>query len=158
NSDSAIEDDKTINQFFAPQEIDDLKKILGFFEAQICDDDVESRESLLQCYMDFFTRMDSATVTGYINLNISFDQQQELYTQISNSTFGHVWTFHRSWRGYPPSDTLKKVSFNDRGRYMSFLRELGKHNDFIGKYQTSFEFAGDISPDMVARMLKLYQD
>jgi hypothetical protein len=154
----SLENNKTVKRNFQESEIKDLKRILDFFETQICEIDGGNGADVLQCYRNFFVRLDSAEASGNIDPKISFAQQLDLYTQLSDSTFNDIWYFSMVVKRAQTSyDTLKSVTYND-GKYAAFLKDVGRTHNAVGKYYSAFEAAGDLSPSMVALLLKLYND
>jgi hypothetical protein len=156
-TDEKLGDNQTVKSIFDNNEIQDLEKILTFFEHQICKTENIPSDNALICYESFFSRMDKAEESGDIDIQIPFENQIELYNQIDTSTFNQLWTFNWSWKFGAP-DSLKSITFNYEGKYVRFLESFGKENKIIKDYYESFQAAGDISPNMVARLLKMYKE
>lgn len=156
NKIDSIRDNKTVRKIFNEREIQELVKILDFFENQICSIDGGSSSNVLSCYRNFFIRMDSAEVTGDIDPLIDFEQQKNLYAIISDSTFDSIWQFNKTWNMSSPSDTLKSITFNDQGSYFAFLIELAREEKLAKNYVEAFEAAGQMSPGSISHLLKMY--
>lgn len=152
-----VVDNKMVQMVFDEREIQDLAKLLDFFESQVCTIYGDSG-NLFSCYQNFFVRMDSAGTTGNIDPLIDFDAQQELYMVISDSTFSTIWAFNKTWKLSTPSDTMRSITLNVKGKYIDFLKELAADENLVKMYLASFEDAGDISPHMIAHLLKRYND
>jgi hypothetical protein len=156
-TDEKLGDNQTVKSIFDNSEIQDLEKILTFFEHQICKTENISPDNALICYESFFSRMDKAEESGDIDIQIPFENQIELYNQIDTSTFNQLWTINWSWK-FGALDSLKSITFNYKGKYARFLESFGTENKIIKDYYESFQAAGDISPNMVIRLLKMYKD
>ncbi len=152
-----LADNQTIKLTFDSDEINDLQKILTFFESQICKTENISSNNVKKCYESFFMRMEKAEETGNIDIKISFDTQLTLYEEIDSATFYQLWTFNRSWRRDSP-DTLKSMTYNYNGKYVKFIKAFGEEDRVVNDYYESFQAVGDIGPNMVARILKMYKD
>ena len=148
--------DSTITKIFSTTEIENLSKILDFFEGQICSIEKVEIANTLGCYSSFFERMQKGAEDGEIPIDISFDQQKILYQNIDRSTFDEIWGFNKMWR-HISSDPLKSMGFNYDGKYVDFLGEYGKLNPIIYEYYDTYQQAGDISPSMVAGLVKNHQ-
>ena len=156
-TDEKLRDNQTIKSVFDNKEIRDLEKILTFFEYQICKIENINSDNVLICYESFFIRMDKAEESGDIDIQVPFENQMELYDKIDTSTFNQLWTFNWSWKFGSP-DSLKSITFNYEGKYVRFLESFGRENKIIKDYYDSFQAAGDISPNNVAKLLKMYKD
>lgn len=150
-----LKSNSTITTVFNESEIRDLTKILEFFNEQICATQQVDIIKLSDCYQSFFKRMAEAEKTGNIEIKIPFEEQQNLYNQINESTFNEIWNFGKSWNRNSP-DTLKYIRFRYNGKYVKFLKELSNDDKIIKNYHDSFEAAGDISPSMIAGLLMNY--
>lgn len=146
----------SIQSIFNEKEINDLEKILDFFENQISEIENRPIENLQNCYESFFIRLEKAEKTGFIEIKIPFGKQLNLYNEIDTSTFNQIWCFHRSWK-CGSSDTLKSISINLNGKYVVFLESLGKEYSIIKRYDEMLRGCGDISGGMVASLLMLHK-
>ncbi len=149
--------DKTINKIFNKDEIKDLETLVNFFENQICLGQNIDTQNKQDCYERFFNHMVQCEKTGEVILNISFDEQKNIYNKISKSTFNQIWAFGKTWE-YNSTDTLKYLYFNEKGKYIKFLKEFGQDNKFVKGYYDTFELIGDISPSMFAEIIMRYKE
>ena len=141
-------DCQLIIDVFDKSEIKDLTKIFDFFNEQIND---QHKVNLIESYKLFCERMKESEITGFMDINIPFQKQMDLYSQISENTFHQIWIFteggiRRQGSFYP----IKSILLNFNGKYSDFLKELGKENSAINHYYEIFKQIGDISPNMAA--------
>lgn len=140
---SNLDDDPIINKIFSSEEIEDLGKILTFFERQICSIDNMDQTRLSNCYISYFQRIEAAVKAEGIVINISFEEQKKLYKQINKSTFDEIWTFCKC-RNSTSGDILKCICFKNGSKYANFLSELERKNPVIHDYYASFKESGDV--------------
>lgn len=148
---------QTITKVFDESEIKDLEKILHFFNKQICKTENIENTDVNECYQRFFKRMKEQEKTGEFETEISFQEQENMYKQISESTFNQIWVFAESCHPDSP-ESLKEIVFNNNGKYLKYLKELGRKNDLIKNYYESYNSVGDISPTMIGSVLMEYEE
>ncbi len=146
-----LADNKTIKKTFSETEIQDLQLIFNFFNESICLN-LEPL-ALTSCYKDFFKKMENWEQTGNFELNISFNKQLKMYSQISESTFQEIWTFGKSIYRESPQDTFRTVSINLNGKYLIFLKKTGRKDEVINQYYESIFAAGDLTPSLITGLL-----
>jgi len=146
-------DSKTdINQIFSKTEIDDLNRILYFFESKICQTDKK-----MECYQNFFIDMAKTEETGNFELNIDFRDQKKLYESINAYTFNEIWLYGLALP-YPDNpDTMKYITINQNGKYFEFLESLSEDSEKIKNYRETMILAGDISPTTFHDVLMNYK-
>ncbi len=149
----------TINSIFNKTESQDLQRILDFFENSICINENIKKENINECYKKFFERIKGESEKdGNIYLKISFNEQQRVYEQINNSTFGEIWKFEKNLPQNSSADTLKYITYKYESKYINYLKELGKTYKVIESYKESFLNAGDMSPIMFANVIMGYEN
>ncbi len=150
-----LESNSTITTVFNKSEIRDLTKILEFFNEQICAAQNVDKNNLLDCFQSFFMRLAEADQTGSIEIRIPYEEQQNMYKQISDSTFNQIWLFEKIWNRHS-TDTLKHINYKYDGKYVEFLSALSKEDEVIRNYYENFKALRGISPSMVAELVKNY--
>ena len=139
NNEKKLENNRTVTTIFDKSEIEDLRKILTFFNEQICDN-----ENIIECYQRFLKRVAEQEKEYIIEINIPFQEQLKMYNQINENTFNQIWVFYEMrHRDYP--DVLKYLNFNINGKYLKFLKEFGKENIIIENYLDRYRQLGGIS-------------
>ncbi|MFN7043947.1 MAG: hypothetical protein ACK4M1_02025 [Flavobacterium sp.] len=129
-----------LQNHFTSDEIADLNKITAFFKNQMCigiDSDFE------KCYKKIPHDYLYAIGNGFWE-NINFKEQQNLYNQISKSTFDEIWTFCKSTNMKTRVDSKSLCSRYD-GKYQKFLIALGQRNPVVKEYAKSIQDSGCFS-------------
>jgi len=145
-----LQSDPTITAVFDEPEIKDLQIILDFFTEHICPVETIEDDRASECYRNFLVRM--LTEPSYDFAGITFHEQQEMYSRISNSTFGQIW-FLREHQEQRSGATVESLNMKWNGKYMKFLEKLGNDYDLIKEYYFRILDFGDILPSQFARVL-----
>ncbi|MEP5338330.1 MAG: hypothetical protein ABJL44_09935 [Algibacter sp.] len=115
---------------FTTEQISDLNKITSFFKNQVC---LNTNADFKKCYRQIPHEYLEATGSGFWD-SITFEKQQELYREISESTFNEIWCLCRA--------ELKNICAITKGKYQKYLTELGKTNPVIAKYAKNILASG----------------
>ncbi|WP_051119730.1 hypothetical protein [Gillisia sp. CAL575] len=127
-----------IRNNFTPNQVKDLNKITEFFKEQIC---FNTESDFRKCYKRIPHDYLKANGSGFWT-NINFEQQKDLYDQISKTTFNEIWMFSNAT--FNPSGTkAKNLSAVATGKYQNFLADFGKSNARIAKYAERIKAFGD---------------
>ena len=160
-SSCAYDTEKRLNSFstvtdcFTQGEVKDLAKLLDFFNEHICVSEGIDKKEIIKCYDSFIQRMIETAEAGSLDVKIPYTKQKEIYNQISDSLFNHIWVFGKSRIKWDSLDTLKYITYRSDGKYMEFLNKLGKEYELVKNYSDVFGLAGDISPSMIANILMI---
>ena len=152
-----LSNDETIKETFNATEIDDLLKIQSFFDKSIGLTESKNQKEIIKAYTDFFQLNSEIEKVADLDLPIDFNDQKMLYNQLDKKTFEDIWSIGWSTK-MNSNDTLKNVELNRHGIYVGFLKTLGEQDSIIDKYYNSLDVAGDISPSMVADLVKNYDN
>lgn len=152
HSSNDLSENKTFQKVFTESEINDLQRLFDFFNESICESGSESKD----CYQAFFTKMEPSQMSGEIDLEISFEKQQNVYQHLEGSTFYEIWDLGRGIY-FDPLDTLNTISLQTRGKFFKFLKEVAKGDRVISFYAENLEKAGGMPPSMIAHLLKNYE-
>lgn len=123
---------------FTSREIADLNKITSFFKEEVCGN------------MDFDTcfrkiNIDSLVAEGENVWNrISFEKQVEFYSEISTSVFDEIWMFCESTY-HPSGIKAKEICSAVDGKYLQYLKDLGRNNPRIAEYAKRIRASGDFN-------------
>ncbi len=137
-----LSDNFTFRGIFNAKEIVDLQKLFDFFNEYVCET-IDNRE-LTDCYKSFCIKIDKAKETGEFPFKIPFEKQREVYNEISKSTFKEIWSFGISRFRDFPNYTFQTVYINPKGKYLKFLKEVGKENEALNEYCKTVENLGDV--------------
>ncbi|WP_159523903.1 hypothetical protein [Sunxiuqinia indica] len=156
-SQNNLSNDQTIKEWFNTTEINDLVKIQSFFDRSIGLTESDKQENLEKEYTDFFLQNSGIEKVSDFKLSINFSDQKKLYNQLDQKTFDDIWKISWSTK-WNSNDTLKHIQLNRQGKYVQFLKTFGEQGTVINSYYNSLEIAGDISPTMVADLVKNYKN
>jgi hypothetical protein len=107
-----LKSNPTIIAVFSKVEIEDLNKIMLFFNEQICSEEMSSNSNIAGCYLHLFERMSEVEVTGIIALNVPFTKQLDLYKHLNKSTFDEIWYLSKTPDIYSPNkDSIEYIHF-----------------------------------------------
>jgi|GEM_PF-2106899 len=127
-----------LNRHFTVEQIGDLNRIIDFFKSEIClnqDDDFKT------CYQRIPLNFRETSNNSFWTL-INFKKQENLYEQISESTFKEIWRFCEST--YFPSQTkAQDICAVMNGKYQKYLSELARLNPRIAEYLMRIQASGD---------------
>ncbi|MBS2211989.1 hypothetical protein KEM09_11270 [Carboxylicivirga mesophila] len=146
-SQQKMELDSTINHLFNQSEIKDLETILNFFNNQIARFIGQSSENEELCYLKFLEIMTTPPDTACFDVPISFEEQLEMYSQISDTTFNQIWVFHESMKKNS-TVTNKRLELTFHGKYQLFLKQLGNEYKFLKNYHESLRAMRCLSASM----------
>ena len=141
-----MKSDKLLSESFSENELENLAKIVDFFESQICLDKSMSKE---QCYFEF----NKNTIEEYLKefkgfkTPINYHLQITLYTKIDSSFFKEIWK-HPTY--YKDRDLKKKIieesyDLNQFGKYALFLKSLEKNDKLFKDFYKMLSVSNETS-------------
>lgn len=148
-----LEESTELSQIFNNDEIDDLQKIVTFFDNQIMNS--FKSENIVDSYNKFNMKDLELKEKGLIFGNVDFLMQQELYNSINKSTFDEIWNLGKSTN--EKGEARNIVFINPLGKYAKYLHILGARNRFIKNYIETMESSYDISPSLLYVMTDNYR-
>ena len=144
--------DKLLSESFTDNELEDLAKIVDFFESQICSNKSISIE---ECYFNFNQDRINIAFKEYeskkneFRVPINYKLQTKLYKKIDSTFFKEIWI--NPVFGYDITGKPKKRDWyvlNLFGEYSKFMKKTGEiTNDifFINIYE-NFNLSNGLSP------------
>lgn len=151
-SGSLLAADPDIKTIFTETEIKDLETILDFFEGQICELSQVRRDSILDCYDEFFKNVSTAQGSGIIYIPVPFHEQLEMYKKLSATTLQEVWLVGTAVN-QTTGDTTERFSLSTEGKYVQFLKALRKDYQILEAYQRSFLQERKMATPMIETLL-----
>ena len=126
-----------LNKVFTESEIKDINTLVNYFESKIKIGDKE----LEQCYKDWFWTIQNSGFESVYDISIfDFNGQIEVYKIINKSTFNEIWTFTKQYN-LGSKDTLKVVVPNFDGKYLQYIKEIGKRRIEVKDYYESIDWS-----------------
>ncbi|WP_288954998.1 hypothetical protein [uncultured Polaribacter sp.] len=137
-----LKSDKLISESFNDQEIQELGKIIYFFESQIRKE--VSEFGVKKSYQEFLKRDSLRCIKENEMYWFDYEEQKKLYINLEPTFFNNFWI--KAKRIVNPGgekefeyDYYALKVYNEKGlsRYAMFLSNLSKENKFIKKYFTT---------------------
>jgi hypothetical protein len=144
--------DASMSEFFTDNELENLAKIVDFFESQICSDKNLSKE---ECYSNFDQDIFNKAFKDYkINKNefmiipINYKLQKKLYKKIDTYFLKEIWI--NPVIGYSLKEKLMKrdwYALNLFGKYSKFIKKTGEENNdlFFKNIYENFNLTNELS-------------
>ena len=81
--------------------------LFDFFNESIC---AQSKSTDLEsCYKEFYKRMNENNEEGFVEINISFEAQMNLYHKLKQSTIDEIWSISLSYNG--DGDSFQRLTY-----------------------------------------------
>jgi len=144
-----------VTNIFTGEEIQDLEKIVTFFNESICKSENIDSVDVDECYEQFFIRMHKAADSGKIDIQILHQSQDKLIADLDKNTVDQIWLRTDRIMG---SDTLEALQYRRDGKFVEFLRALGQDNENVKDYVELLEIFGIVSPSMLSDPIVNYQE
>ena len=151
---------------FSASEQKELEKVLYFFDNTICNSEKIKKKKLILCYNKYLSDLTSIAETGVFDIGISLEKQDSFFKKIDKKLFNNIFVegdfylnrkriINNKVKLYP--DTIPNYLFNVKGKYVQFLKELGKDNPKLMEYYTAVSEYGDISIPLFNDVLMGYR-
>ncbi len=151
---SEMKEDKLLSESFNDNELQNLARIVDFFESQICLDKNVSKE---ECYFNFNQERintafkDYETKKNEFIVPINYKLQEKLYKKIDSTFFKEIWI--NPVTGNDITGKPKKRDWyvlNLFGEYPKFMKKTGEvNNDFFFKnIYENFNLSNQLSPTL----------
>jgi WD40 repeat protein len=150
----SLENDPIINEYFNINETQDLSKILLFFENQISTS--KDSKNIIDSYELFFKNLKPEMKPEEINLNISFNDQENFFASIDPDLFNEIWYYRTDYNPIE-KDSVTSIHYKWKGKYFDFLFAVSEKDKAIEKYFEDFTAVGDISPSVLAYSMMDFQ-
>lgn len=147
-----LKSDALIPRHFNKYQIEDLEKLMAFFEEEICQTVPATSEAAVDCYLAFSKSLADKGNFGDLNLGLSLEKQQAIMDSIRPVTFNALWLDQETYAG-----TASSFGLNYDGQYATFLKVFGRENEAVKQYFDVFDQAGHMTPSMIANVLLEYE-
>lgn len=138
-----MKSDKLFSESFSENELENLAKIVDFFESQICLDKSKSKE---QCYFVFNQKIGKEFFKEELEFSQLFDyeKQQKLYKNIDTVFFKEIWVKRMSAFGNEDFKLSKHYDLKINGKYAEFLKKFCGENLFYEGYYKRLNITGEV--------------
>jgi len=122
----------TITSIYTTAVIDDLNKILSFFENQICAENNHTHSG--KCYESYLKSIsDIMDNEGQILINIPYKEQLTMFEELDTSTVNQIWSYGEITNMHT-KDTLIELRYNIRGKHVKMMYEMSLEDELMKYY------------------------
>lgn len=142
----SLENHSIITEIYTQEEIEDLKKVMIFFESRICESKVFSLKDTYKCYDDYLFGIKKKIKDEDINFNfLAIDDLEKLQEIIGDKSFNQIWNYK-----IVKEKNNEIILVNNKGKYMEFLNKYSEDNKKIQSYYNLLKSSsGYISPSII---------
>ena len=141
-----MKSDKLLSKSFTDNELENLAKIIDFFEEQIC----EKGSNKERCYRNFLKKDSIKLVNENEMYWFDYKKQEKLYSDLDTSFFNSFWVKSTGFARLEKEKEIRYnyfhlIVYNDVGftKYANFIQKFGLENKFIKEYFKSIEMSID---------------
>ena len=137
-----MKSDKLMSESFTDNELENLAKIVDFFEGKICN----NIDNFEKCYKKLLRKDSTKLANNKRELyNFDYNEQEKLYSNLDSTFFNNFW--YKSSGDLVDYDYYYLKVFNKKklSRYMSFLKKFSKINKYFKDYVEIVEISNDFS-------------
>ncbi|MEL7587223.1 MAG: hypothetical protein AAGU19_10970 [Prolixibacteraceae bacterium] len=141
--------DETARKIFSPEELNGIGKMISFVDSLIVDQ--TKLEDINEAYHAYFSI--DEFYPGLVKDSVKF----KFLETVGKEAFDAIWTMSDSaklvhYKGTTLVDLhgFKTLGLNYRGKYRSYMKEVGKTDSLHAVLNDAIEVAGDIPPSVYA--------
>ncbi|WP_158840989.1 hypothetical protein [Polaribacter sp. L3A8] len=141
-----MKSDESMSEFFTDSDLQDLAKIVNFFESEIRLDKSKPKD-------DAYFEFNKNSIEGFFKdtkgykIPVNYKLQEEMYLQIDTSFFKEIWV-HKTFYETLDSKTAivnKAYDLNLFGKYILFLKSLNNEDVLFRDFYEMFNVFNAIS-------------
>ncbi|MBL7970315.1 MAG: hypothetical protein JNL03_02235 [Prolixibacteraceae bacterium] len=147
--------DETAQQIFTPAELKGLDEMIRFVDSKVAEN--KSLTDVNQVYRAYFDQFSSSVSGGKMFPALLTDSVKFKFLEtLGKESFSSVWKLDDHVQMVRYKDTtltdlhdFKTLGINNQGKYLRYLKEIGKSDSLYSHLYKSMETAGDIPPSVV---------
>ena len=144
--------DKTAKEIFNPAELKGIEKMISFVDSEIYDN--TNTTDINQNYHTYFDKFKSYVANGKMFPALVKDTTKFKFLEtIDKEVFAAIWRMDDYMKMVKYKDTtltdlygFKTLQLNYQGKYLNYLKEIGKSDKRYAEIYKNIEIAGDICP------------
>ncbi|WP_343328936.1 hypothetical protein [Polaribacter staleyi] len=141
-----MKSDESLSEFFTDSELQDLAKIVDFFESEICLDKSKSKD---EAYFEFNKNIIEEClkeIKGF-KIPLNYKLQEEVYSKIDTAFFKEIWVHKTFYEGLDSKTAIvdKAYDLNLFGKYILFLKSLNNEDVLFRDFYKMFSLTNEIS-------------
>lgn len=150
--------DKLLSESFTDNELQNLAKIVDFFESEII---INQNLSKTENYKVFTNKSANYVLQNdTFKLKIDYKNQQKLYGSLDSSFFKEIWVFYaqKKWKvGNLHFEEEAQYNINIVGKFFKYLKDLSKHDSIVNDFHKNASISNDINFPAGAQFLAQIQ-
>lgn len=150
-----MKSDELLSESFTDSELENLAKIVDFFESQICSD---TNENIENCYNDFLRKDSINLVDDNFMKTIDYEKQTLLYSELDSVFFNDFFDVGIG-RTFQENNTEIKYEYYHLKvveKYGDFLKKLSKIDKFKNEYYIAVERSNELISPTTPVILTLF--
>ncbi len=151
--------DKIAKEIFTPSELKGIEKMITYVDRQVSE--ITKVSDINQSYHTYFDELDSFVFLALVKDTTKF----KFLETIDEEAFSTIWRMDNHTEMVKTKDTVlidlygfKSLELNPLGKYLNYLKEIGKTDKWYAAQYESIEIAGDLSPASVAWFREHHQE
>ena len=156
--------DETAKKIFNTTELKGIEKTISFVDSIILDN--TNATDINQGYHAYFDKLKPYILEGKIYPALVKDTVKFKFLEtLDEEAFAAIWRMADYLKMVKYNDTIltdlhgfKSLTLNNQGKYMIYLKETGKSDNWYAELYKSMEIAGDISPSFSTWFPMHHQD
>lgn len=154
-ADKGLVPDETAQNIFTPTELKGLDEMIRFVDSKVAEN--KSLTDMNQVYQAYFDQFSSSVSGGKMFPVLLKDSVKFRFLDtMGKESFSTVWKIDDYVPMVRYKDTtltdlegFMTLGINDQGKYLTYLKEIGKSDSLYSHLYKSIETAGDIPPSVV---------
>jgi hypothetical protein len=143
--------DEIAKEIFSPDELKGIEKMITYVDRQVSE--ITNETDINESYHTYFNELSFDVFPALVKDTAKF----KFLETIDEEAFSTIWRMDDHKRMVKTKDTVltdlhgfKSLELNYNGKYLNYLKEIGKTDKRYAEIYESIEIAGDLSPSAVA--------
>ncbi|SDS29777.1 hypothetical protein SAMN05216503_2607 [Polaribacter sp. KT25b] len=141
-----MKSDVSMSEFFTDSELQDLAKIVDFFDSEIHLDKSKPKD---EAYFEFNKNIIEECINEIkgFKIPLNYKLQEEVYSKIDTAFFKEIWVHKTFYKGSGMEKPIleKAYDLNLFGKYMLFLKSLKNEDVLFRDFYKRFSLSNEIS-------------
>ncbi len=151
--------DEIAKEIFSPAELKGIEEMITYVDRQVSE--ITNTTDINESYHTYFDELESFVFPAFIKDTTKF----KFLETIDEEAFSTIWRIDDHKTMVKTKDTVltdlqgfKSLELNHQGKYLNYLKEIGKTDKWYAAQYEIIEIAGDISPATVAWFREHHQE
>lgn len=151
--------DEVAKEIFSPAELKGIEEMIAYVDRQVSE--VTKKTDINESYHSYFNGLESAVFPALVKDTAKF----KFLGTIDEEAFSTIWRMDDHTEMVKTKDTVltdlhgyQLLELNYNGKYLNYLKEIGKTDKHYADIYKSIEIAGDLSPSAFAWFREHHQE